>query len=240
MMMRKDKMLLPCVLTGFTLLLAGCGPAGGWNVPPPYVVTAPVAIRDWTVTYTATGTLEANNKVDLTAETPGVISGIYLNEGASVRWGQPLIRLKADKQMAQVAQSEAGIAVSLGGLAQQKADIRQAQARLESATAREKFAASEFNRYQKLFQEQFISQLELDQKRSAYETAMAAREEAREALASTQARLRQAASSVNQARSAYGYTMALAGESLIRAPFPGWSGKSMWIWAIISLPDRSC
>jgi RND family efflux transporter MFP subunit len=213
-------------LTLTALMLSGCaGGGGGWSAPPPYVVVSPAKSQDWVVTYTATGTLDANNKVDLTAEMPGIVSQILLKEGSPVGKGQPIIRLKADKQMAQVAQSQAGIATSVGSLEQQKADIQQAKARLESATVRKNFAESEFNRFQKLFQDQFISQLELDQKRNNYETALAAYQEAQEALSSAQARLRQAASSVNQARSNYEYTLAVANESLLRAPFAGFIGQ---------------
>ncbi|HEY9745938.1 MAG TPA: efflux RND transporter periplasmic adaptor subunit [Oculatellaceae cyanobacterium] len=206
-------------------MLSGCAGGGGWSSPPPFVVTKPAQTQDWVVTYTATGTLEANNKVDLTAEMPGIVSDIYLKEGAAVSRGQALLRLKADKQMAQLAQSQAGIAASVGNLEQQKADIQQAKARLESATVRKNFAESEFNRYQKLFNDQFISQLELDQKRNNYETALAAYQEAQEGLLSAEARLRQAVSSVNQARSTYNYNLALADESLVRAPFSGLVGQ---------------
>lgn len=215
--------LLALSLTGF--LLAGCAGGGGWTMPPPFVVTTPATSQDWTVTYTATGALEANNKVDLTAEMPGVVSAIFLNEGASVGRGQALLRLKADKQMAQVAQSQAGISVSIGSLEQNKSDIQQSKARLDSATVRKNLAESEFHRYEKLFRDQFISQFELDQKRNNYDTALAAYQEAQQALSSSQARLRQAASSLNQARSNYTYNVAMANESLIRAPFSGFIGQ---------------
>lgn len=214
---------LTLALTG--LLLGGCAGGGGWNPPPPYVVTAPAASQDWTVTYTASGTLEANNKVDLTAEMPGIVSQILLREGAAVGRGQPIIRLKADKQMAQVSQSQAGIMTSLGSMEQHKADIKQAKARLESATVRKNFAESEFQRYQKLFKDEFVSQLELDQKRNNYDTALAAYQEAEESLSSAEARLRQASSSVNQARSNYQYNIAVANESLVRSPFAGFIGQ---------------
>jgi membrane fusion protein (multidrug efflux system) len=177
------------------------------------------------VTYTATGTLEANNKVDLTTESAGTITHILTKEGESVHRGQVLMQLKADKQIAQVQESVAGISASQGGIEQQKADINQAKARLDSASVKLRLAQSELQRYERLYKDQFVSQLELDQKRTNFDTASADYQEALQGLSSSRARYAQAASSLSQARSSYRYNVAVANESLIRAPFSGIIGQ---------------
>lgn len=194
-------------------------------MPPPIVETAQAVDRPWTVTYAATGTLEANNKVDLNAEVAGNIQSILVREGQFVRQGQVLMQLKSDKQLAQAQEAAAGISASLGNIQQQQADIQQAKARLQSAQTRRNLAESELKRYEKLYQEQFISQLELDQKRTAHDTALAAYNEAVQALSSAQARSSQASSNLAQARSNYRYNVALTRESSVRAPFSGVVGQ---------------
>ncbi len=217
------------IITALSLGLSACsgggGGAGGWSAPPPGVEMTMVRQQPWTVSYQATGTLEANNKSELNSEVAGNITAILVQEGQVVRRGQPLLRLKADKQLAQMQESAAGISVSMGNIEQQKADIRQAQARVNSAAFRRQLAESELKRFEKLYRDQFISQLELDQKRSAYDTAASAYDEAMQGLSSSKARYTQANSSLVQARSGYRYSRAIADESLIRSPFNGVVGQ---------------
>jgi membrane fusion protein (multidrug efflux system) len=213
------------LLVGLSMLLSGCGQQGGWKMPPPVVETATAMQRPWTISYTSTGTLEAGNKVDLNSETPGTISRILVEEGDTVRRGQVLIRLQSDKQLAQVEQSVAGVESMLGNLEQQKADIRQAEARLESARRRKDQALSELRRFEKLHADQFISQLELDQRQTTYDMALAAYQEAEQALSSSKSRYNQATSSLAQAKSGYRYNVALAQDTVIRAPFSGIVGQ---------------
>ncbi|MCE3236510.1 MAG: efflux transporter, family, subunit [Vampirovibrio sp.] len=207
------------------ITLTGCGGGGGWQMPPPVVDVVAASQQPWIVEYQASGTLEANNKVDLNSEIAGTITHISVREGDSVQAGQSIMRLKADKQLAQLQQSAAGITASQGNIEQQKADISQAAARLNSAAVKMRLTQSELQRYERLYADQFISQLELDQKRSNYDTAVADHQEALQALSSAKARYSQAASGLAQARSSYRYNVALADESVIRAPFTGIVGQ---------------
>lgn len=207
------------------LTFSGCGGGGGWQMPPPVVETKPAQAEAWTVTYTASGTLEANNKVDLNTESPGIITQIAVKEGDPVSMGQVLMRFKADKQMAQVQQAAAGISASESTLEQQKAGISQMQALVESANTRLKLAQSELKRYEQLFQGDFISQLELEQKRAAFETAASDYQSLIQQLNAAKAQVNQATSSLAQSRSTYRYNIALASETVIRAPFNGVVGS---------------
>jgi membrane fusion protein (multidrug efflux system) len=213
----------------FSLVLfpfSGCAGGGkGWQMPPPVVETTRAAEQPWTVTYTATGVLEANNKVDLNTETPGLITEILVKEGDLVRAGQILIRFKADKQLAQVQQAAAGIAVSQGGVEQQQASVSQFQALVNSANVKVQLAKSELGRYEQLYADDFISQLELEQKRAAYHTAAAEYQSSLQQLNAIRSQVSQASSNLAQSRSSYRYNLALAGETVIRAPFNGVIGS---------------
>ncbi|WP_373531061.1 efflux RND transporter periplasmic adaptor subunit [Vampirovibrio sp.] len=209
-----------------SLLFSGCaGGGGGWQMPPPVVETTRATEQPWTVSYTATGTLEANNKVDLNTETPGIISQILVREGDLVRAGQVLMRFKADKQLAQVQQAAAGIAASQGGVEQQRASISQFQAMVNSASVKMQLAKSELTRYEQLFNDEFISQLELEQKRAAYQTAASDYQSSLQQLNGIRTQAAQASSNLAQSRSSYRYNLALAGETVVRAPFSGMIGS---------------
>ena len=54
----------------------------------------------------ATGTVVANNEVELRSEVSGRITKIYFQEGANVRKGQPLIKLDDDELIAQLARNK--------------------------------------------------------------------------------------------------------------------------------------
>ena len=82
----KNKSLI--VTMTLLLTLTGCAGGGGWQMPPPVVDVVPASQQDWTVEYQASGTLEANNKVDLNSEIAGTITLIRMNEGDAVRAGQ--------------------------------------------------------------------------------------------------------------------------------------------------------
>jgi membrane fusion protein (multidrug efflux system) len=207
-------------------LFSGCAGGGkGWEMPPPIVETTRAAEQPWTISYTATGTLEANNKVDLNTETPGLVSEILVKEGERVRAGQILIRFKADKQLAQVQQAAAGIAVSQGGVEQQQASVSQFQALVNSANVKVQLAKSELARYEQLYRDDFISQLELEQKRAAYHTAAAEYQSSLQQLNAIRSQASQASSNLAQSRSSYRYNLALAGETVIKAPFNGVIGS---------------
>lgn len=207
-----------------SLALSGCAGGGGWEMPPPVVETTQAALQPWTVTYTATGTLEANNRVDLNTETPATVSQILVKEGDVVRQGQVLIRFKADKQQAQVQEAAAGISTSQGILEQREAGISQFQALVDSTKVKWQLAKSELTRYEQLYADDFVSQLELEQKRTVFQTAASDYQSALQQLNAAKAQAVQAASSLAQSRSSYRYNLALASETVVRAPFSGLVG----------------
>ena len=88
------RLLLP-LITAITL--SACGGAGAPDFPPPQVEIRPVALDTWKLSYTASGAVEANNKVDLNSEVGGVINLIGVREGDRIGKGTLLVRLKADK-----------------------------------------------------------------------------------------------------------------------------------------------
>lgn len=101
--------LLPAVL----VLAAGCG--GGEaredSGEAPAVVDAVVALEDTIrVRVRSVGSLEADQRVEMSAEAPGRVSDILFTEGAAVSRGEVLLRLDRQKLGAEVEAGRAAVA----------------------------------------------------------------------------------------------------------------------------------
>ncbi len=103
---------------------------------------------------TASGRVQGAREVELSVERPGVLVEVLVEEGDPVEVGQPVARLSADVESAQLTQAEAAIRTAQAQLAEAIASaeglpltirqtraevagsIEQAEARLDQATAR--------------------------------------------------------------------------------------------------------
>lgn len=109
------------VLATVGLGLAGCGPAGG----PPAEVAIEVAVARPEVTAVedtlpAVGTLEADERVVIQPEVPGLIEAIEFEEGHRVKRGEVLFRMRARKEEAQLAQARADLDLARANLERAK------------------------------------------------------------------------------------------------------------------------
>lgn len=81
------------------------GRAGGGDQRPMSVngiVVSPVSFEN---SLTVTGSIDANEEVRIISEVPGIIKGIYFNEGSNVRRGQTLVKIEDSELRAQLAQA---------------------------------------------------------------------------------------------------------------------------------------
>lgn len=146
-------------------VIAGCArhepPAP--KVPP--VQLARVTLGGLSNATVFAGEVRPRHEADLAFRIGGKIVARGIEAGTRVRGGQPLARLDpADVGL----QAEAG------------------KAAVAAAEAEHTFARSEFERYQNLHREQFVSASALEQKRNLYNAAVARLDQARAQLAVTQ------------------------------------------------------
>jgi multidrug efflux pump subunit AcrA (membrane-fusion protein) len=127
--------------------------------------------KDITETVFASGTLEPENKYNLTAQTDGYIIDLKFDHGDIVKTGQVLAII--DNKTNQINNQSADI---LLGIAAQNASVegpalKQASQNLNFL--REKFAQDslQYTRYQKLFQSNSVSKLELENTKLNYENS---------------------------------------------------------------------
>lgn len=106
--------LLGSGLWGMMSTQADETPAGERALP---VAAIKISVQDsYTQTRSFTGRIAARRTADLSFENPGLIAGILVEEGATVRAGQTLARLDTDRLEARLAELQANLAESQANL----------------------------------------------------------------------------------------------------------------------------
>ncbi|EIQ00785.1 RND family efflux transporter, MFP subunit [Opitutaceae bacterium TAV1] len=132
---RRSRKLLLLVLG---LALAGAG-AGVWfhyrnRVRPVTVTVEPAALRTIIQTVSATGKIQPEVEVKISPEVAGEIIELPFREGASVKKGDLLVRIKPDNYQAQVEQQEASLADARARHLQTQAQLLKSEADFRRAT----------------------------------------------------------------------------------------------------------
>lgn len=151
--------------------LAGCGqgPQSGHSGMPPAMVTYQVAAaKDVPVEYEYVGQANGSREVEIRARVSGIIEKRLYEEGAAVKFGQPLFRLESTLYAAAAAQAEAGVAAA-------DANLKQAE--------------REYNRLKPLIEAKAISQKEWDGAASSFDIAKAQFKQAQAQYASAKVEL---------------------------------------------------
>ena len=118
------------------------------------VQTEKVMKRDITQTVSATGTINPEFKVVITPEVTGEIVALPFKEGARVKKGDLLLRIRSDAYQAQVQQSEANLNNAKATLSMRKADADK--------------VTSDYSRIKELHSKGLASDSELENSKSVY------------------------------------------------------------------------
>jgi len=163
----KTPVLVPVLLCA-SLLMAGCdqrdnaaaGPGGPPGGPPGMaggmalnVIAAPVNAENFVDRYTALGTAQARESINVTARVSSIVSRVAFTEGQQIRAGELLVELDTRETKANVALAEATLQqsrsqfrrsqalsetriVSEADVEQLEAQVRIAEAQLDAAATR--------------------------------------------------------------------------------------------------------
>jgi HlyD family secretion protein len=151
----------------------------GGGEQPIAVTTEQAVVMNITQLVTATGKIQPETEVKIAPEVSGEIVELPFREGADVKEGDLLVRIRADNYQFQLTQQEAGLASA-------RASAADSEARLQKAT-------DDFRRSQELYAQGLISDSDFAAARVANQSAIASYE-------SAQASIIRAEGSVNQAR----------------------------------------
>lgn len=123
------------------------------------VQTEKIGKRNITQIVTGTGKIQAEKKVDISAEVSGEIVSLPFEEGDEVSKGQLVVRIKPDAYYPQMRQQEAGIRVQESNLKAQEVNLIKNEL--------------ELNRIKELFSKGLASQSELDNAQANYDATLA-------------------------------------------------------------------
>jgi HlyD family secretion protein len=150
------------------------------------VQMAKVRVEDVTSRVRAPGKIEPKTQVKVSADIPGKVVKLAVQEGDRVRRGQLMLQLDDTQYRAAAAQAGAGLAAARGNL-------RDAESSFE-------VVRSNFARQRALFEQKLLSQAEWDQAQKAHESARIAVQTAREEVARNAATLEAARDNLSKCR----------------------------------------
>jgi HlyD family secretion protein len=137
-------------------------------------------------TIRVSGTIEITS-VELSFKIPGRVRERLVDEGETVKSGQPVARLDPEDLRHELESRKAEVQAARAALAEletgyRKEDIAQAEAALKRVSAEAERIRIDFGRQQRLYLKEVISGRDYDAARAAYEESRASVREARERL----------------------------------------------------------
>ena len=165
----------------------------GGNRELPVVSTDTVQARDIVERVSASGKIQPEIEVKITAEVNGQIIDLPVKEGDVVEKGDLLVQLNPDIYEAALLRAEASLNSARSNLASARAQVAQGEAN--------QFAAAKaFERAQTLLASKVISQAEFDQNEASFLTANANLTSAKESVRSAEFAIRSGEASLQEAR----------------------------------------
>ena len=143
---------------------------------------------------TASGEIRPLSYTNITAQSFGKITQIYIKEGEQVRAGQILLRQESVQPVANLEANKALVGASEASVEAAGASQRTSEAELVRARADNNRVILSFERAQGLYNESLISQQEYDTRKAEFETSKAS-------VTLAEARVLQSAADLNRARS---------------------------------------
>ena len=181
------------ILGGVILALVVVAVVRGGNRELPVVSTDTVQARDIVERVSASGKIQPEIEVKITAEVNGQIVDLPVKEGDVVEKGDLLVQLNPDIYEAALLRAEASLNSARSNLASARAQVAQGEAN--------QFAAAKaFERAQTLLASKVISQAEFDQNEASFLTANANLTSAKESVRSAEFAIRSGEASLQEAR----------------------------------------
>ncbi len=165
---KKSGKLMYYLIGGVVLLIAGLflGKAMGWIGKENELEVELAKAKRTTIVekVSASGTVQPVIEVKLAPEVSGEIVELNVEDGDSVRLGQPLVKIRPDTWISQLERSEAS-------MSQQKANLESARSNLSRSEAQFSRVEQEYKRQEKLWAQKVISEADWQLAKQNYEVA---------------------------------------------------------------------
>lgn len=193
-------------LVSLVVLLVGVAVVKGGNRERPAVTTEELALRTIVERVSASGKIQPEVEVKITAEVNGQITQLPVKEGDAVNKGDLLVQLNPDIYEAALLRAEAALNSAKSNLASSRAQVVQGE-------ANQLAAKKAFDRSTSLMEQQVISQAEYDQTEASFLTAQATLTSAQESVKGAEFAILSAEASLQEARDNLGRTTLRAPQS---------------------------
>ena len=190
-------------LGAFVLLLIVVAVVRGGSRELPVVTSEDIALRDIVERVSASGKIQPEVEVKITAEVNGQIIELPVKEGDVVQKDDLLVQLNPDIYEAALLRAEASLNSAKSNLASARAQVAQGE-------ANQLAAKKAFERAEALFEQKVISQAEYDQTEASYLTANANLTSASESVRSAEYAIRSGEASLQEAKDNLSRTTLLA------------------------------
>ena len=147
----------------------------------------------------ASGKIYPEVEVAIIPEISGEIIELYVEEGDSVRKGEPLVRINPNVYQDALERAQAAVLSAQANLGNARARAAQAEAQLERAK-------QEFNRSKRLYNEKVISQAEFEAAEASFNIAKAEADAAKESVNAAGYNVRSAEATLKEMRNNLGKT----------------------------------
>ncbi len=194
-------------------------------------LTVPVKTQDLSVRISASGTAIPLQEVNLSPKTSGKLAQLYVDQGDRVEQGQILARMddreiqtSLDQSTANLAQTEARLALIRAGARVE--EIAQAQAQADLAQSQAKLASARSKRYQNLANQGAVSRDQLQEFLTNERNSQANLQQAQRKVEQLQngsrpEEIAESQAQVAQAKAQLRAAQIQATDAVIRAPFSG-------------------
>ena len=135
--------------------------------------------RDIVETVSASGKVQPEKEIKITADVSGEIVELLVKEGDVVKKGDLLCKINPEIYLSSLDRAQAAVNGSVANLSSSKSRLAQAESQLQKAELT-------YNRNKKLFDDKVISAQDFESIKSAYEVAKAEVDAARMAIASSE------------------------------------------------------
>jgi HlyD family secretion protein len=195
------------IILGISIgILAVAAKLFGGKTDLPSVDVETAKLRDIVERVSASGKIQPEVEVSITAQVSGQITDLPVKEGDTVNVGDLLVQINPDVYEAALNRAEAALNSARSNLASSRAQSSQAEAQFFAATR-------SWERTQQLHASGVISQADYDGAEANYRTADATQQSAKESIKSAEFAISSASASVQEAQNNLSRTTLLAPQS---------------------------
>jgi HlyD family secretion protein len=151
------------------------------------------AKRDIVETVSASGKVQPEKEIKITADVSGEIVELYVKEGDLVKKGTLLCKINPEIYLSSLDRAQAAVNGSVANLSSSKSRLAQAESQFQKAELT-------YNRNKKLFDDKVISTQDFESIKSAFEVAKAEVDAARMAIASGEFTIKSSQASLKESR----------------------------------------